>query len=668
MFTGLTIERANQEKITRFVLGEGSVQTAQNIGTLNSLLRAINKEQREIETTGFSGISDIPTFLSVQVQGSSTDLDQEIVIAANDLVTKKKLFGDLDAAVNRQEPQPITLPNNLEGFIAEVNQCLKSAFLRPQQDASAIIQHHIREMTRNHTTTQNWLRQGLDELVGKNCPFCGQPLIEEASTLIDLYRAFFDDAFNRFVAEIRATLSQLSGRFSHFRCLKIPDFLQNNSPALEQYPELNQQNDFQEKIVSAKLAANALRERWNAWQLKHEDAERLLAARIREKESAVYAETSQWECPHTIQAYGELCLATIEYNSILQEVLDRIHQFKAALDRPTIAGQVSEAQRRYSELGLKRRRQLSANICERYTQLSEQKEETEGVLAHLQEQLEREQTQFLDNYFELINSIFSRLGSTPFRIAKRVSRRGNMPVIQITASFFDVPISHDKLQAFFSESDRRALALSIFWAKVDSLSLQEKQQTILILDDPVTSFDDGRIDRTIRLMNASRPVFRQVIVLSHYPRYLKSFFERAHLQTQGIRLIQLIRTEDGSQLCDASPADFVESDHHIKFRKISEFIERRHTEDISLDLRIYLETEVKSRYRKQISDNNLGNFAFKDLLDRLFELGILTAEVRGEIEEYRLSLNPDHHTWTNRSQEERIGIATDLLDFIYNRL
>jgi len=92
----------------------------------------------------------------------------------------------------------------------------------------------------------------------------------------------------------------------------------------------------------------------------------------------------------------------------------------------------------------------------------------------------------------------------------------------------------------FSESDRRALALSIFWAKIELLDEQQKQNAILVLDDPVTSFDDGRIDRTIRLMEENRPAFRQIIVLSHYPRYLKSFFERASLNTSGIQLSKII--------------------------------------------------------------------------------------------------------------------------------
>ncbi len=302
------------------------------------------------------------------------------------------------------------------------------------------------------------------------------------------------------------------------------------------------------------------------------------------------------------------------------------------------------------------------------TQFFVQADETEQEIKRLKEQLNTEQSEFLNTCFESINSIFALLGSGPFQISKQIGRRGNMPVIQLTASYAGIPISPDKLRAFFSESDRRALSLSIFWAKIESLEEQQKQNAILVLDDPVTSFDDGRIDRTIRLMEAKRPAFRQIIVLSHYPRYLKSFFERASLNTSGIQLSKIIRTQESSKLETASPADFVETEHHIKFRHIINFIDRQHTENVSQDLRIFLETEVKSRYRKQIMENGLNGLQFKDLLDKLLEHGIIDEDKRKELEDYRLSLNPEHHTWTERSQEDRIALSSDVLEFIYERL
>jgi hypothetical protein len=89
---------------------------------------------------------------------------------------------------------------------------------------------------------------------------------------------------------------------------------------------------------------------------------------------------------------------------------------------------------------------------------------------------------------------------------------------------------------------------------------------------------------------------------------------------------------------------------------------------VSQDLRIFLEAEVKSRYRKQIMENGLSGLQFKYLLDELLEHGIIDQDKRNELEDYRLSLNPEHHTWTERSQEDIIALSSDVLEFIYERL
>ena len=67
-------------------------------------------------------------------------------------------------------------------------------------------------------------------------------------------------------------------------------------------------------------------------------------------------------------------------------------------------------------------------------------------------------------------------------------------------------------------------------------------------------------------------------------------------------------------------------------------------------------------------EKDLNGLQFKDLLDKLFELGIIDQDKRNELEGYRLSLNPLHHIWIDRSTEDRIALSSDVLEFIYERL
>ena len=67
------------------------------------------------------------------------------------------------------------------------------------------------------------------------------------------------------------------------------------------------------------------------------------------------------------------------------------------------------------------------------------------------------------------------------------------------------------------------------------------------------------------------------------------------------------------------------------YRHLDGFISRTHTEDISRDLRVYLEIEIRSRFHQQICVNNMLTFQFGDLLDNLLAIGAITQAQRDTI-------------------------------------
>jgi len=575
---------------------------------------------------------------------------------------------NLGRAAARNEPQPIALPDGFLTFVERVNDCLTATYERAHRDAAERVHRHIEHKTNAVRTTQQWLREGLEQVRGEECPFCGQSLQGQAAALLAVYREFFDEAFKQFVSETMTALKQFPADVDEFRCVGLSQSMRENESALSEYPELAQEADFAETASHLAPCAALMVECWQSWQKVYKKANSLLFARIGAKQAAVHARAESWECTAAVAAYSQLKERAAAYNIVLCQLTNRIIEFKGHLDAQAIREEIASLERQQADQGLRQRRQQLADACARYSKLASDRSVTKENIDRLRNELQQEQARFLDDYFEAINSVFSRLGSGSFHISKVETRRGNIPVVQLGARYSGVPITPDRLPAFFSESDRRALALSIFWAKTDLLTDAEKEATVLILDDPVTSFDDGRVDRTIRLMESTRASFRQIVVLSHYPRYLKSFFDRAHLQAVGIQIARIVRTDQGSQLQTACPVEFVETEQQAKFRHIVDFVERRHREDVCQDLRVYLETEVRSRYRKQVADNNLTGSAFGDLLDALRDLGCFSRAVRDETEQYRLSLNPDHHGWTGRTHEDKVALASDLLEFIYVRL
>jgi len=668
VFTGLTIERKNQENITQFVMGEAGVRNAKDIEDAKIELRKLKKDSRDLSKNIFDGINDISAFLKLQVTGTKEELKRKITNKETDLKTKKDLEENLEKAKDRSEPGLLSVPNKIDAFVEQVNTCLKSSFQKVHDDATDAVKIHIENKTKNIATTKAWLNSGLEQVSVESCPFCGQTLEDEGKKLIELYQGCFDDAFKKFESETKATLRDLPSQLSNFKCSTIPEKVQENRVNIGLYPELAEKKKFIKSTRLINASSFGLKKVWDKFQTQYSNASNDLIGKIDDKKEAIYDECTSLSCSDLKAAYGSLKFSTEKYNVFVQQILDQIDTFKESLDPETIADEILNIERDKAKLELMKKRLESDSACVILIDLLDKTVQKETEIENLKDRLKDEQSQFLDDCFDSINTLFSRFGSGPFEISKQMNDRGNMPVIQLTASFSGIPISQDKLKIFFSESDRRALALSIFWAKIESLSEEQKRNSILVLDDPVTSFDDGRIDRTIRLMETSRPNFRQVIILSHYPRYLKAFFERASQNTTGLQLSQIVKENGSSKLKSASPTDFIETDHQLKLRHIAGFIEHQHNEDVCQDLRIFLETEIKSRFRKQIIDKDLNNLSFKNLLDSLLEFGIIDEPLRSELEEYRLSLNINHHTWADRSLEDKIALSADVLECVYEKL
>jgi hypothetical protein len=389
---------------------------------------------------------------------------------------------------------------------------------------------------------------------------------------------------------------------------------------------------------------------------------------VQHKRERVHTAVPPWGGASVLEQLHALSSAVDAYNHSLHPIVSAIADFKNGLNAEQVDRRVQNAQRDLDRLQLEKRRIESEVACRNYSVASSRKGELESQKEVLQDELEREQTEFLTRYFATINRIFASLGSRRFTIAPESSRRGDMPTVHLRVSFNGEPITENRLRAFFSESDRRALAFAVFWARLEIRGTDDRARTIVVLDDPVTSFDDGRIDRTIRLIESQLNQLRQVIVLSHYSAYLESFFNRLHGQHDELLLATLYQDSNGTHLRRANPLDFVETDHQRAYRRIATFIDREHVDDVFSDLRVFLETEVRSRYYRSVSTNNLRGHQFAALLDELEQLGVMPHETRQAVESLRLTLNTDHHIWTDRSLEEKIGIAEDVLRFVYEEL
>jgi len=670
VFTGLSIERQNQENITNFVLGEEGVAQAVEISDLKKKIAKMKRELNDLESSAFEGIKDLQAFLDLQITESQDDLESRLASCMRSLDYNRNLLADRQKVINSPDPVSILPMDGLDEVLQEVNECLASGFEKAHHEAVDAVTEHVLRHTANTEATKDWLRKGLAQVATEACPFCGQPLVQSARNLLAAYRAYFDEAFDEFVAFTYDRIRSLPKKLANLADRNLPALLESNTACAQRYVSVIADSDstYSDSLLLLEQAASELRAAWDGFQGTLSSAGDELADRLEEKKEALYASFPAWQPTALGTAYDTLRRAHSMYDLKLQDIVSRIREFKNRLGSDSISQVIDKQQQEAAELQLKLRRLNLQTACSRYRDLQATLEQAQIELKDKQEALQREQATYLENYFERINEVFRQLGTEGFAVSCDINRRGHLPTVQLTVSFKGEPIRPNSLKAFFSESDRRALALSVFWAKVESLSPDEKQDSIIVLDDPVTSFDDGRVDRTIRLLSAAQHEYRQIIVMSHYARFLKAFFERANGQIGGIRLLKIVRRASGSHIEVATPDDFAESQHRRLFKRVWDFAERRTQEDVSQDLRVFLETEVRSRFRRAIEQHDLSRANFRDLISGLYDAGVLTAELRAELDSLRMSLNPDHHTLTGRSHSDRVSLAQDVLDFVYERL
>lgn len=151
-------------------------------------------------------------------------------------------------------------------------------------------------------------------------------------------------------------------------------------------------------------------------------------------------------------------------------------------------------------------------------------------------------------------------------------------------------INTECLNRVFSESDKRSLALAIFLAKINQLG--NKLENIIVLDDPVVSFDENRMKVSADIISELSNTHCQVILLTHF----RSFVGKLYESKIEAKYYSMVKTADTTTYKDFNPKTIIQSEWERAFDKIWSYISRLHTDDIAPDCRIYLEKYLEFRY------------------------------------------------------------------------
>jgi len=669
VFTGLSIARQNKENFTDFILGERGVLLAKQLEQTNHELRTANLAFGKSSPTYVSGktTKEINNFIDLVVEESKEMIFDKIQIKTANMVAEKEKLDNFDKILKKSVPK-VMLDSELKKIIVlfrYANYCLRLDYEKINNLVMEKLKHHISKNFSDTKSAESWIQKGL--LIGKinensNCPFCGQQLIN-ALDLLNCYKEYYNEEYKKFITNIDTALEKSINKLEKIN-LNLTRTLLENLLVISEYDLLITNKKFKNSVESLEQFKSSLT-----------NLEQNLHDRIREAILNLKSKiTLKRETPHQciegvdVKILKELILKSIknydEARFLNNDIVTKIEDFKSQFSTEQIKRNINAIQLELEDLNKKKARLEQDAQCRNYRTLENDilklKEETK----RLSKELEDTQSEYIDKYFIQIDRLFAQLGSSDFRLEKHIDTRGNKKVYSLSVKYKNQKITNEQLPYVFSESDRRALALSIFWTKLNTI--EEKTKTIVVLDDPAASFDDNRITKTINLFKTTIDDLGQIIILTHYQHFVTRFLEITKDKQIPFKIFQVCKTSNNCELREVKRQDFLLDNHEKKFMEIYNFINRVNDTDVRNELRPYLENYLKRVFFKQILDYSIDTNNLENFINILHCENVIDETHVKELHKYRRTLNPDSHIFTCNNIEDLRNFTLEMITFLHN--
>ena len=666
VFTGRVFERANREQLTSFVLGYKGVALAEEIAAKKAEQTRAKKRVTALAKDALQNVGSIPDFLALAPESTVGALEADLRSLDGRLADLRNRFKGAAQFADRPLPVLCDAPPIIVPLTTRAASILQEALPDVLRAARESLSTHIARSFRNPAGAEPWIQEGLRQNRGEICQLCGQGLSHDALGLFQAYENYFSAEYADRENEVRTELPRIVASIEEAAKARCFPRVEQNDLILAQYSDCDAASEFREAVARVRETGQALAKAEDRCQRSLNDFHGALKTSVREKSQSPMTTVS---CPQGGELEeSELALrdAVLTYNGAISTASDVIRALKAA----STPGRIEEEGKRLAaekeaKTRLLRRLELAPQV-EEYQREAKLAGALDSEIEGMRRRLEEEQNAFLSSYFERLNQYFRLFGSREFALSRRVDYRGHLPVVSIEVLFRGSPVPDARVEHLFSASDRRALSLAVFWAQIYGRSETERARTILVLDDPVTSFDEHRIGaHNDALLKASRD-FRQVIVLTHFGDQVARFL-RAYAG-ESTTILALQRDGDGTKVVAGDREALIATEHEKARKSLFDFADGRSSAVDAGSMRVFFETELEHRFSHQLHRHSITGGDLSERLNRMEAVGILQPSVARAAHDWRLRLNAEHHCFQGATIEDQRGTANELREFIYLHL
>ncbi len=156
----------------------------------------------------------------------------------------------------------------------------------------------------------------------------------------------------------------------------------------------------------------------------------------------------------------------------------------------------------------------------------------------------------IQSYFKNFNFNFELKLDTPNR---HTSSTKEFP---FAFKVVDIEGNERDLKEGLSEGEMQVLSLCFFFAFLDIQN--NKNQKVLVFDDPITSLDDSNLSSLVDLIAGEKQKFSQVFVLTHHRTFFKFLRKRFDEHCNEYNIVRNKNHLGGSFICKSKPERFIQ--------------------------------------------------------------------------------------------------------------
>ncbi len=675
VFSGFEVLPDNRKNLHKFLLSKEIIDLDNDINQIKNEISAVNNKISDLtgKLNSLKGDFTLEGFLKFQGD------EQE-------LIGKKLAFGNyIEQYNNKDMIRAKEQLRTINPFSIKINlEKLKELLLINIESVSNQYSSYV-ELFENRkksldkyfgNKTEAWLLQGFKAIniegYDCGCPFCSNTEFT-SNQIIYAYGQFFNDFYNSVKNEISKSIiefSQISVDTFEAKCQTNTEVNSNNNSFWKKYlfeitnPVLGIKDECNEIKECINLILDILSKKMSSPLVPIDpniiDRFQMLIIHIEEKLSNYNNEVSS---ANTLIAELKkekynINLLRLEYNKVLKGI-ERI------------------------------KNKDIIQICMDYEQIALKKKELEEVRTQKQSELKNKTVALFKKYSKTMNRYLNSF-NTPIRIKEIKSQAYSSPD-NFADYTFELGISEIKpnqVKHTLSEGDKSSIAFSFFLAKLtEDVNIGEK---IIIIDDPLSSLDSNRRQRTIEAIEKISEKAKQVILMSHDEFLLFDIYERGKMTD-----IHTLNIDGQANICSWDIEQAMEHPYFKVIKELNEFIQQS-SKNVDIDnirskIRKAIEGTLKFRYFKYLDEETiLPNGKTIPKFDRKFGLGKMIDKLKFsscsfkikdkervierlvELNEYSNPPNHDNsdisHRQVSTNELELRGFIRDTLELIHEML